>query len=172
MLEKGASTNELTIKKACGHAVIYSFVSLFMRCLGVKWGTFFFQLNDILVSINQFVTVVILFGISLLIMIITFKREKYIEHYDQTFGYMDSLKKSVICGVDVFLAGVSISIFGLSCFNLGITIFIITLLMIMVALYIGYYKGAVYQRLFGIICSLVYFVFANYQLFVLIWGSV
>ena len=163
MLEKGASLRELKPKTALLHSLIFAFTSLVMLNLGNGLGHLI-ALSDF-IKVYKLIIVFVLFGISILIAVNTFKKKNFEERLDLNFKYQVSLRQAICSSIDVFLMGVSISYLGIPIYKISLLSFIITFIVVYCAIYVGYYRGAAYQKIIGFICALTYFLIANYQLY-------
>lgn len=166
MLEKGATIKNLNFKTALNHSLIFSFVSSIMMILGYEAGSLLLSAGIVSIKAHHFITIIALLGISAIILITTMKRVDVVEQLNEDFSYRTSLRQAFCSCIDIFLMGVSLSTLGVSISILTLLTFFITLFAVLLVIYIGYYNGAAYQRVIGILSSLVYFVIAIYQLYV------
>lgn len=164
MLEKAATLRKLKFKEIILHSLIFAAMSVVMLSVGDGIGSLFY-LNEQLISVHKYLSVFVMLAIGVSIGFITFKRKKFVERLNTDYGYKDSLKRALITSIDVLFMGVSISVFKLSFPYISLISFFTSFFIVLLAIYIGYYKGAAFQRIIGYACALTYFVIAYIQVY-------
>lgn len=166
MLEKGATIRKINLLYCFKHSFIFALINVFMFLIGKGLGYVIFAKN--LLRFHSFVSLIILLSISFFTFALTTKKKDFVEKLDLSFNIKNSIKQAFITSIDTCLLGVYFAVLQVSVPIILIIIFIITLIMILSALYIGYTHGAAYQKIIGYITSVIYFIFAMIHLFTLI----
>ena len=166
MLEKGATTNQLKVKTLFTHSLIFAVVSVLMTFLGLMIGKLI--LNEKMVLLHEMITILIFLCISAIIFVRTFRKEKIIERLKPEMDLKTTLKQSILTGIDFLLIGVSLTGIGIATIYILFAAFLLKLSSSLSASCIGYYLGADYQKAFGYLSALIYFVVANIELISLV----
>lgn len=161
MLEKGATFTQESFNNKYIYTFIFTLVSLFMVSFGFLVGNYF--INEELSILYRFNVFLITIIISLYLFINTFRRQSFFEHRDNCLTYKKCLKIAVLSCLDICLIGVTLSTYSYPLISLLTCV--ITFIVVLTAITIGYYYGANYQKAIGTCASLIYFVIANYQLY-------
>lgn len=161
MMEKGATCKQLTKKKACLHSLIFATTNVVMLNFGYLLSNYFF--SDELISLNRLIACITLVAIGICFIIRTFRKPKFIEKYDDSFCYKNSLKKAFISGIDTLLIGLIVYYLHIPLFTQILLVFIISFLSIYIALFLGFYQGASHQKAICFSCAFVYFIIAFIQ---------
>lgn len=156
MMEKGATALNITVKKAIIHSAIFAGISSLMFFVGYLLGDIF-NLEE-LYRLNVLVTSLIFFGIAFLIFVKTTHRKEFIEKLDLSFSYNTSAKLALLVSIDTFLIGITTTASSVELFESIIITFLITFAVILIALSVGYYRGANHQKKLCYICSLIYLI--------------
>lgn len=165
MMEKGATSLKIVLKDAFLHSLIFAFIDATLLLIGNCFGQLFYL--DRIIRLNQFITFAILILISAEIFSKTYHKKAFVEKLNLHYTYMDSIKKAVISGIDCFLIGLFVSSFHLSFGFQWCTAFFVTFIMVFSAHYIGYHKGAAYQKFIGFLCSAIYLTLALLEMMVI-----
>ena len=164
MLEKGATMRNLKTKEVMLHSLIFAVTSVVMLSIGDGLGSLF-HLSSQFINVHKYVSVFVMLGIGVSIGFITFKRRNFVERLNPDYGYKDSFKRALLTSIDVLFMGVSISVFKIFFPYVSLISFLTTFVIVLLALYIGYYKGAAFQKTIGYACALTYFVIAYIQVY-------
>ena len=158
MMEKGATTLKVDIKTAIKHSVIFAIVESILFILGNFIGRNILDIT--ILSINQYIATLAFMIIGMKILIMTNKKKVFEEKLNNDLNIKESIKTAFIAGIDCFLVGAGCSSLNLSYLMQFLVVFFVTFAVICVALYVGYYKGAAYQKLIGYLCAGSYFFLA------------
>ncbi|MBR3840722.1 MAG: manganese efflux pump [Erysipelotrichales bacterium] len=164
MLEAGATTRNLCLRDVFTHSLIFGVTSSLMFSLGLNLGDSIF--SNGLELLHKFVSSMTLFIICFSIIYSTLKKPNFIEKYNANFNYKVSLRFALLSSFDVFSMGISLSSFNFEYHKLILLMFIVTFIAVFIALLVGYYQGAAYQKSIGFCGALIYFIIANYQLYI------
>ncbi len=164
MLEKGATIRNLKAKEVMLHSLIFAITGVVMLSIGDGLGSLF-HFSKKLINIHKYLSVFVMLAIGVSIGFITFKRKSFVERLNPDYGYKDSFKRALITSIDILFMGVSISVFKLSFPYITLISFFTSFFIVLLALYIGYYKGAAFQKTIGYACALTYFVIAYIQVY-------
>lgn len=166
MLEKGATTNRLRTKPVLSHSLVFALMGVLMVLAGLNIGKLI--LNEKLYLFHEMITIILFLVISAVILVRTFRKESVIERLEPTIDYHTTFKQSLITGIDFLLIGVILSSEGFSYFSIVAAVFFLNLISSLSAACMGYYLGAGFQKLFGYLSALIYFVVANIELISLV----
>ena len=166
MLEKGATIRKINLFYCFKHSFIFAIINVFMFLIGKGLGQIIFTNN--LFRFHSFISLIILLSISFFTFALTAKKKDFVEKLDLSFNIKNSIKQAFITSLDTCLLGVYFAVLQTSIPLILICIFLITLVMILSALYIGYTQGAAYQKIIGYLTSIIYFIFAMIHLLGLI----
>lgn len=164
MLEKGATFTQSSFKKKYIYCLIFMIVSILMLSIGFIIGNSIY--NPKLNLLHQFNIFLISIIIALLLAINTFNRKKFQEHRNSTLSYKECIKIAILSCLDICLMGVTLSTYSFPLIVLLTSI--ITFFIILLAVTIGYYYGANFQKIIGTCASIIYFIIANYQLYIIL----
>lgn len=164
MLERGATLRNLKFKEVALHSLIFAATGVVMLSIGDGLGSLF-HLSKQLITIHQYVSVFVTLAIGVVLGTITFRRKFFEERFNPDYNYKESFKRALLTSIDILLMGVSISVYKIPFTNIFLISFIMTFLFVLLALYIGYYKGAAFQKLIGYLCAITYFIIAYIQVY-------
>lgn len=165
MLEKGATLRDLKFKEVALHSLIFAVTGVVMLSIGDGLGSLF-HLSEQLINIHKYLSVFVMLAIGVVLGMITFKRKYFEERFNPNYSYKESFKRALLTSIDILLMGISISVYKIPFTNIFLISFIMTFLLVLLALYIGYYKGAAFQKLIGYLCALTYFIIAYIQVYI------
>ena len=162
MMEKGATIRNLNLKTCLINSFIFASINTIIYLLGNRLSYIVFS-KTILLNFYQRISVIILMGISILILVKTINKKTFVEKLDLDFTHKEIIKRALYTSVDTFLISITASMLHQSIFlQIGI-VFGITFLLIFVAQYIGYTRGAAYQKMIGYSAATGYFLIALFQ---------
>lgn len=161
MLNKGAQLNKLTVKNTLAYSLLFAIISLVIYSLGFG----FFELVGQYVfskKMQIFVSVAIVLCTGINIITKSVLKKPFHERVDRDFDWKDLMRIALATNIDSFFVGGAISLYGTPFLMTGIGLFIMTFIIILISLRVGYSLGAGYQKLIGIIGGSLIVVFSFY----------
>ncbi len=159
-IEKGATTNELTIKKVSKHSIVFGLTNMMMILIGYIIADIFF--TEELININRYFACIVLVFLGLMFFLRPFISNEFVERLNMNFNCMDSFKKARILGIDILLIGICFYYLNIPLMNQLIIAFCFSFAAVYIGLFLGYYLGAAYQKgiyaTCGVLSLLVAFV--------------
>lgn len=155
MMERGSSMRELKWAKGGCHALIFSIVNAAMLFLGM-------QLSRVVaachwIGIDRLLSAVIFVGLATFLLMKVISRKRFEERLDLAFSYKKSLREAIFTGIDTIVLGCALGLIGEPILSTCALLSVLTFLTTYLALWIGYYLGAAYQRGMIFFSSLVYY---------------
>ena len=144
MMQTGATVRNLSWKKRLGYACVYAFISVISvivgygiaKCLGGV-------MHD---KLELLISVLIIFGLGLILIDKSIKESKYVEKLDKDFNVKKLVKLAIFTNIDNLAVGTSIGFLNVPLFYSVISIAIIAFILVISALTVGYNLGASYQK--------------------------
>lgn len=162
MMEEGATCLNIDLKTSLSHGLIFGLVNSLALLAGNLIGNIFN--TPFFVSFNRILCCFILVIISLIIAIKISGRNDFVEKLNLNFGYNTTLRNAFLTSIDIFLVGLTVPSLSFTLIYQWTVAFVVTFLVAMIALSVGYHRGAGYQKFLGYSCSVVYLVLAFGQL--------
>ena len=168
MMEKGAGLSKIKLKESITYSLIFSFIAFVTVSIGYYLGI---SLIGGLEKLHQFNTILVLFIISGWIFFNVYRKKDYVEHHDNSFNYKKCFRYAFLTCIDVFVFGELQYVMGYSYIDVASLTALVTFIQSFIALYVGYYFGAAFQRIIGVSAGLIYFIIANVYLykFIMMW---
>lgn len=152
-IEKGATTNELTIKKSLKHAMVFGLTNMLMIFIGYTIADIFF--SEKLININRYVACIVLVFLGLLFLLKPFFSDEFVERLDLNFNCMDSFQTALVLGIDTLLVGLCFYYLNIPIINQLIIVFCFSFVAVNVGFFLGYYLGAAHQGKIYSICGIL-----------------
>ena len=168
MMEKGAGLSKIKLKESITYSLIFSFIAFVTVSIGYYLGI---SLIGGLEKLHQFNTILVLFIISGWIFFNVYRKKDYVEHHDNSFNYKKCFRYAFLTCIDVFVFGELLYVMGYSYIDVASLTALVTFIQSFIALYVGYYFDAAFQRIIGVSAGLIYFIIANVYLykFIMMW---
>lgn len=163
MMERGSSMRELRLTKGGCHALIFAIVNAAMLFFGM-------QLSHVVIAnhwigIDRFLSAAIFIGLATFLLMKVISRKHYEEHLDLAFCYRKSFREAFFTSIDTIVLGCALGLIGEPIGSTCILMSGLTFIATYLALWIGYYLGAAYQRGMIFFSSLVYYAATLWILF-------
>lgn len=159
MMEKGATTLKVNMLKALEHSAIFAFVASVMYIVGYFLADVIFGLfGDSVVLFHRYFTMILFIIVGLKGLLVTAYSDQFVEKLNNELTAKKSFKDAIISGIDCFIVGVGASYFSVPYLWQIAIIFFVPLIALYIALYVGYYHGAAFQKVMRYICAFVYLV--------------
>lgn len=147
MMDKGARMRKLEIKKALLYSIVYSLAAESLFLLGYL-SSYLFK-NSLNETEELSIAIFIIFAIGIYVFFKSFKRVNEEERADDSFTLKKCFKLALITNIDTFCLGVGFSFSEVYALEGATLIFIISMIIILSSLYIGYSQGSKYARVVG-----------------------
>lgn len=166
MLERGATTKQVTLKKVLMECFVIALCNVAMFMLG----HFLMHVSGSQIQkINKFVAILIFVILGNGMIIYGFKKKKFIERL-KNLTMKEIARFAFIGSLDCFLVGMGCYYLGLAyAYEIGI-LFLIVFCGSFIHYYIGYYRGAAFQTVYYCLCGVIYIFMALDLIFHLIMG--
>lgn len=159
MMEKGATTLKVNFRKAIEHSAIFASVDAIMYIIGYLLADMIFSFfDDSIFFIHKYIAIILFIVVGIKMLIITNFKGKFVEKLNNELNVKKSFKDALIGGVDCFVIGVGASYFTVSYLYQCLIVFFVPLIVLYIALYVGYYHGAAFQKTMRYVCAFAYLV--------------
>ena len=160
MMERGSSMREMKRTKGGCHALIFALVNTVMLFVGM-------QLSGVIAShhmmeVDRLLSALIFVALATFLLMKVVSRKRYEEHLDLAFSYRKSLEQAVFTAI---VLGTALGFVSEPVWGCCALMFTLTFLATYIALWVGYYLGAAYQRGMIFLSSLVYYAATLWILF-------
>ncbi|MGN1344677.1 MAG: manganese efflux pump [Traorella sp.] len=162
MMEKGATIRNLNLKTCLSDSLIFASINTFVYLVANRISYTIFS-KTILLKFYQRISVIILVTISVLILVKTINKKTFVEKLNLDVNYKESIKQALITSIDTLLIGITASMLSHSIYIQLVLAFLITFILVFAALYIGYTRGAAYQKIIGYSAATGYLIVAILQ---------
>lgn len=152
-LELGATAREINVKKVLGRSLIFSACSAGLFLLGHGFSKCF--LGQPILRFNKYIAIIIFLILGNVMFIYGVKKKKFVERLNEC-DIKKIVKLALLGGIDCFLVGVGCYYMNLPYMNEAFVLFFVVLMGCIIHMYVGYYNGAGYQKLYYFLCGIVY----------------
>lgn len=156
MMEKGATLQTVTLRKAFLHGLIYAVMTSFLYGFGCLFSRFIF--SDSFITFNKILAIILLDIIAIRIIWKTREELPFEEKLDTTFNIKKNVYMAFFSGLDCFLVAIVCSYMNSNFFLQSMLVFVITLATVVSGEYVGYYCGASYQKNMRYLSAFIYFI--------------
>lgn len=154
MMEKGATTADMTLKNTFKHTIQFSLVTTLMYMLGAFAAII--VLNEKFIKLNSFIGLVVFITIGIHLLSKAVGKKLFVERFDKKFNIKETRRLALICGIDISMIGVGMFFLNINVLVQLLSVFFITLLVVFTALLTGFYRGAAFQKWIYTLSAFVY----------------
>lgn len=158
MMEKGATSLQVTLKKAFLHGFVFSVITSLLYILGCLFTKLIF--TDSFVLFNKVLAIILLDIIAIRIIWKTRNSSPFEEKLDLSFNIKKNIHMAFFTGLDCFLIAIICSYLNSNFYIQSLFVFFITLATVVIGEYTGYYCGASYQKNVRYLSAFIYFIIA------------
>lgn len=160
MMDKGATIRNLDLKKSVSYAAIFGVISIMAVVCGYGICACFKSILP--EAIEVMIACLLIFAIGMLITVRAFKNKALEERLDDSFDVKKCVRIAAVTNIDMLLIGTSFSFFGITLWESIALAGIITFVMILIALKLGYSQGSHYHRAMAMIGGMLMMAFSVY----------
>ena len=165
MLERGATTDQITIQKVLKEALTISLCNVVFFILGHFISVFVF--GEKMLRFNKFFAIVIFMLLGNAMFVQAFRKKKFEERLKK-MPMKDIIRFALFASIDCFFVGMGSYYLSIHYVYEIICLFLIIFIGSVIHYYFGYYNGAGYQRVYYCLCAVIYIIMSLNLIFHLI----